>query len=110
MAMGSTGTVNITPKMMKDALSAITEYRETASSLEKQLTETVTSLVASDFTGSAAEGFKYFYDNKITPIIGEDLKTLIDALEDIAQGTLDAIPADEQGLDDKLGAGNKQEN
>jgi hypothetical protein len=27
MAMGNTGTVNITPEMMKNALSAIEDYR-----------------------------------------------------------------------------------
>lgn len=107
MAMGSTGTVNITPEMMRNALSVIDEYQKKADSLHTQLTETVDALIPGDFSGNAADGFKIFYNTKIEPAIGEDLNKLIKALQDIVQGTLEAIP-DTNGLDDQLGEENKK--
>lgn len=107
MAMGSTGTVNITPEMMTQALNAIEEYRGKAVSLHNQLTDTVGGLIPGSFSGSAADGFKVFYDTKIEPVVGEDLTKLLDALRDMCQGILDAIPGG-NGVDEQLGAGNKQ--
>lgn len=106
MAMGSTGTVNITPEMMKNALSVIEGYQATTNNLHSQLNDTVATLVPGNFSGNAADGFKYFYDNKIEPAVGEGLTKLITALHDIVQGTLKAIP-DTDGLDDQLAEGNK---
>ncbi len=108
MAMGSTGTVNITPEMMNNALSVIDEYRTNTNNLHTQLTDTVDTLLSSSFSGNAANGFKFFYTDKIEPAAGEGLTKLLDALRDIVQGTLDAIPKDTEGLDDQLAEGNKQ--
>lgn len=107
MAMGSTSTVNITQKMMQDVLSAVSDYREKANALAEQLESAVTALVPGNFSGSAADGFNIFYTKNIVPANGEGLKNLIDAVEDMANGILDAIPGGE-GLDDQLGDGNKQ--
>lgn len=108
MAMGTTGTVNITPEMMTNALAVIQDFRDQTTNLHTQLSDEVTNLIPGSFSGSAADGFKNFFDNKIEPVVGDGLTKLLDALRDICQGTLDAIPAAEQGLDDQLGAGNKQ--
>jgi uncharacterized protein YukE len=107
MAMGSTGTVNITPEMMNNALQAVQDYRTTSNNLHTRLSETVTNLIPSSFSGNAAEGFKFFYDNQIEPVVGADLKSLLDSLEQIFNETLKAIPG-ENGLDDELGNGNRQ--
>jgi uncharacterized protein YukE len=107
MAMGSTGTVNITPEMMRNALQVIEEYRANTASLHTQLQDTLTGLIPASFSGSAAEGFKVFYDKSIEPAVGEGLTKLLDVLEQIAEETLKAIP-DTDGLDDQLGEGNKQ--
>lgn len=107
MAMGSTGTVNITPEMLRNALNVIEEYKTKTDSLHTELTDTVNSLIPGSFSGSAAEGFKYFYNEKIEPAVGESLTNLLQALNDIVQGTLEAIP-DTDGLDDQLGEGNRQ--
>lgn len=107
MAMGSTGTVNITPEMMRNALSVIEEYQKKTDNLHTELTDTVNSLIPGSFSGNAAEGFKFFYTEKIEPAVGESLTNLINALHDIVQGTLEAIP-DTDGLDDQLGEGNKK--
>jgi uncharacterized protein YukE len=107
MAMGSTGTVNITPEMMKNALNVIEEYRTQSTALYDQLSNEVANLVPGNFSGSAADGFKTFYTEKIEPAVGTGLTQLLDALRDICQGTLDAIP-NTDGLDDQLGEGNKK--
>jgi len=106
MAMGSTGTVNITPEMMRNALNVIEEYKTKTNSLHTQLTDAVTSLIPGSFSGSAAEGYMAFFNSSIEPAVGEGLTNLLKALEDIVQGTLEAIP-DTDGLDDQLGEGNK---
>lgn len=106
MAMGSTGTVNITPEMLRNALSVIEDYQTKTNNLHTQLNDTVSTLIPGNFSGNAADGFKFFYDNKIEPVVGEGLTGLITALHDIVEGTLEAIP-DTDGLDDQLADGNK---
>ena len=107
MAMGTTGTVNVTSEMLRNALNVIDEYRTKSNNLHTQFTDEVNNLIPSSFSGNAAEGFKFFYNDKIEPAVGEGLTQLLDALRDICQGTLEAIP-DSDGLDDQLGDGNKQ--
>lgn len=107
MAMGSTGTINITPEMMKNALNAVSEYQTTTNGLHDQLNEMMASLIPTNFQGSAADGFLYFYNNKIEPAIGEGLTNLLKTLSDIFESTLKAIP-DTNGLDDQLGEENKK--
>ena len=107
MAMGSTGTVNISAKMMTDIKDAVSDYRGKANSLKEQLDGEVNGLVGSNFVGEAANGFKDFYTKNIVPANGEGLDKLLQAIDDIAQGTLDAIPGG-SGLDDQLAEGNRQ--
>jgi uncharacterized protein YukE len=107
MAMGSTGTVNITPKMLTDAIGVIADYKTKTDGLHERLTETVNTLIPGSFSGSAADGYLYFYQNRIEPVIGSNLTSLITTLQDIAQGILESIPY-EEGLDDQLGTGNRQ--
>ncbi len=107
MAMGSTGTVNITPEMMRNALSAIEEYRTTTQNIHTKLDATFAELYPGNFSGSAAEGFKAFNENKIQPLIGEGLTKMLEALQSICEGTLAAIP-DTDGLDDQLGSENSK--
>lgn len=108
MAMGSTGTVNITPEMMRAALEVINEYRANTNNLHTQLNDTVTGLIPGSFSGNAADGFKFFYTDKIEPAVGEGLTKLLDALQQMIEGILKAIPEDSVGLDDQLAEGNKQ--
>lgn len=58
MAMGSTGTVNVTPEMIRSALSAINQYETTVKSLYSKLDSTMSELIPGNFSGSAAQGFK----------------------------------------------------
>lgn len=107
MAMGSTGTINLSVKMFTDIKDAVSEYRTTTNNLKEQLESEVTGLVGSGFVGEAANGFKDFYTKNIVPVNGEGLENLLKAIDEIAQGAMDAIPGG-NGLDDQLAEGNRQ--
>jgi len=108
MAMGSTGTIHMTPEMLQNAMQAIEDYKATTDNLKTQLDNTINTLLSSSFSGNAAEGFKFFYDNTIRPAIEEGLSSLLTTLNDIMDGILKAIPG-ENGLDDQLGEQNRQQ-
>lgn len=107
MAMGTTGTINISVKMMDDIKTAVSEYRTTTNALKDQLESEVNGLVGVSFVGEAANGFKDFYNKNIVPANGEGLKSLLDAIDQIADGAKNAIPGGD-GLDDQLAEGNRQ--
>lgn len=107
MAMGSTGTVNITKGMMADITKAVDEYRQKTNTLAQKLNDEVTGLIPEYFNGDAARGFRSFYDNNIVPANGEGLKNLLDAIDNMADSILKAIPG-EGGLDEQLADGNQQ--
>lgn len=107
MAMGSTGTVNVTQKMMTDIKSAVEDYRGKATTLATELDDQVKSLFSESFSGAAADGFRVFYEKNILPANGEGLTNLLKAIDEIAQGILEAIPG-ANGLDDQLADGNQQ--
>lgn len=107
MAMGQTGTINISVKMMDDVKTAVSDYRTKTNTLKEQLHSEVTGLVGVSFVGEAANGFSEFYDKNILPAVGDGLANLLKAIDDIAQGTSDAIPGSD-GLDDQLADGNRQ--
>lgn len=107
MAMGSTGTVNITPEMIKSALSAIEEYETTVKSLYSTLSSTMSELIPGNFSGSAAQGFKQFFDDNITKLANANdestgVSQIIKLLKEIVNGISDAIPKETDGLDDQL--------
>lgn len=107
--MGTTGTVNITPEMMDDAIKAIEAYRETTGTLHTNVETEVTTLTSSDFTGSASTGFWNFYTNNIAPATGTSLTTVLDTLVQICNSIKSAIP-DTDGVDEQLGTANNQNN
>lgn len=92
--MGKTGTVNITPEMMDEAIKAIQAYRTTAfgaadgngsDGLYGTVKKEVETLTASDFTGSASKGFVNFYTNNIEPATGSSLKVRLRCLNQFAR-------------------------
>lgn len=105
--MGSTGTVNITHQMMESAVQAIENYQTTITSLNGRLDNEVNTLIPSSFSGSAAQGFKAFYDNSIVPNVGTNLTKMLESLTDICNAVKAQIPGADQGVDDQLGQGNQ---
>ena len=107
MAMGSTGTVNVTPEMINSAISAIEEYETTVKSLYSNLESTMSELLPGNFSGSAAQGFNQFFDENITKLADANdestaVAQIIKLLKEIVNGISDAIPKDNDGLDDQL--------
>lgn len=105
MAMGNTGTVNMTVQMFQDMIQAVDDYKATTDGLKETLDGLVNGLVGSDFVGAAADGWKSFYVANIQPANGEGLDKLMQAIKDIAEAAKNAIPGGD-GLDDQLGQGN----
>lgn len=105
--MGSTGTVNITHAMMDAAVQAISNYQTAINGLNGELKAEIDGLIPSSFSGSAAQGFKAFFDNNICPNTGENLTKMLDSLKSICDAIKAQIPGDTDGVDDQLGQGNQ---
>lgn len=103
--MGTTGTVNITPEMMDEAVKAISAYRSTTETLYKSVNTEITNLTAKDFTGSASTGLVKFYNSNIEPATGKSLTDILDTLEKVCNSIKSALPA-EEGVDEQLGSAN----
>ena len=104
--MGTTGTVNITASMMDAAIAAIADYQEQIKSLNTQLSNEVTGLIPSSFSGAAATGFETFFNNSILPNCTTNLTNMLDSLTQICTSIKNAIPGIDQGVDEQLGQGN----
>lgn len=111
MAMGQTGTVNVTPEMLNSAISAISTYRSTVQSLYSRLEQEMGGLIPGNFSGSAANGMTTFFNNTISPAMSNEetssMTQLLSALESMCKGILDGIPGDE-GVDELLGQENSK--
>lgn len=105
--MGTTGTVNISKAMMDNAVKAIDDYQTAITNLNAKLKTEIDGLIPGSFSGSAADGFKAFYDENIVPNVGENLTKMLDSLKGICNSIKAQIPGDEQGVDDQLGKGNR---
>ena len=106
--MGMTGTINITSQMMKDAITAITNYREAVKSAYASLVKEM-GTVPTNFTGAAANGFNKFYTESIEPMLKENgsLEAMLNSLEDICKSALAQLPG-EEGIDESLAKVNHQ--
>ena len=112
MAMGNTGTVNVTPEMINNAKDAIQEYKDTVKTLYSQLEDTMSALIPGNFSGSAADGFKYFYDNNIKSVANTDVNDsgvmqIITLMNNIVDVISEAIPA-ERGVYESLATENRK--
>jgi len=104
--MGTNGEINITKGMMDAAITAIDNYQNAVNGLNSELASEISSLIPSSFSGSAAQGFKTFYEVNIEKNAGENLTKMLDALKSVCETVKSQIPGDEQGVDDQLGSGN----
>lgn len=105
--MGSTGTVNISKAMMDAAVQAIDNYQTTITGLNGGLQAEIDGLIPSSFSGSAATGFKAFYETNIVPNVGDNLTKMLESLKNICNSVKAQIPGEEQGVDEQLGQGNQ---
>ncbi len=112
--MGKTGTMNVFPEMMENAIKAIKDYRTIAfgdadgngtDGLYGTVKKEVETLTTTDFTGSASTGFTNFYNNNIEPATGKNIREALALLESICNSIKSAIP-DADGVDEQLGKEN----
>ena len=94
----------LTHQNIADATSAVNTYKTTANELHTRLSGLINSLTTDNFNGDASNGYKVFFDSKVTPALTENLNTLMDGinsmLESIQTQLLDTV-------DPELGNGNQ---
>ncbi len=105
--MGSTGTVNVKAEMMVNAIAAIDTYQSTINSINASLKKEIEGLIPNSFSGSAANGYKEFFENSIYPNITTNLTSMLESLKSICESIKKNIPEVKEGVDDQLGDGNK---
>ena len=75
--MGSTGTVKVEAAMIVNAIAAINTYQTTINSINASLKNEIDNLIPSSFSGSAADGYKVFFENSIYLNITTNLTSLL---------------------------------
>ncbi len=105
--MGYTQTINVSNAMMVAAIEAIDAYQERINNLNSSLQEEIDGLIPSSFSGSAAQGFKTFYEKNIVPNTGVNLTNLLGSLRGLCDSVKAMIPGEENGVDEQLGKGNQ---
>ena len=105
--MGSTGTVKVEAAMIVNAIAAINTYQTTINSINTSLKNEIDNLIPSSFSGSAADGYKVFFENSIYPNITTNLTKMLESLKSICESIKKNIPETSEGVDDQLGEGNK---
>ena len=85
----------LTHQNIADAIGAVNSYKTTADGLYQQLQGLISALTAENFNGDASNGYKAFFDAKVTPALTENLITLADGintmLESIQTQLLDTV-------------------
>ena len=85
----------LTHQNIAEATSAVNSYKSAADGLFNQLKGHIDSLTTENFNGDASNGYKVFFDTKVTPALTENLITLADGinsmLESIQTQLLDTV-------------------
>lgn len=70
----------LTHAIISSATEKVDTYVATASGLYDELSELISTLTSSNFIGDAAEGYKDFFNSKVTPALTENLTIGSDSL------------------------------
>lgn len=93
----------LTSAIISQASSAVQEYSSQAKSIASEVASIINNLV-SNFTGDAADGYREFFTQKVSPAINENLDSLMSAiqqmLDSIQQQLLNTV-------DPQLGTNNR---
>ena len=95
----------LTSAIVESAKASVDTYISSIESLNGELEQIINTLTSSNFNGEAAEGYKYFYTNKVLPAITENLtqqgnsltasiKTMLDNIQQQLLNTVDPQLAD----------------
>lgn len=107
--MGASGQINITSAMMTNAISAIDDYMATVKTEYGNISGAMSTLTAEYFNGSASNGFRNFYNNKIDPMLNNEgsLIKMLQSLRGICESAMKQLPG-ESGVDEGLAEINNQ--
>ena len=75
----------LTHQNIAEATTAVNTYKTTANGLYQQLQGLINSLTADNFNGDASNGYKVFFDTKVTPALTDNLTTLADGINTMLQ-------------------------
>lgn len=85
----------LTHQNIAEATAAVNAYKSTADGLYRELQGLINSLTTDNFNGDASNGYRVFFDTKVTPALTENLNTLADGinsmLESIQTQLLDTV-------------------
>ena len=90
----------LTHAIISGAKGAVDTYVTTANGLYEELSGVITALTGANFNGDAAEGYKAFFTNQVTPALTENLtapseslmasiKTILESIETQLLDTVD---------------------
>lgn len=63
----------LTHAIITSATEKVDTYVATANGLYEELSSLIATLTASNFTGAAAEGYKVFFNEQVTPALTDNL-------------------------------------
>ena len=63
----------LTKAIITSALQEVDSYITTANSLYQELQGVISALTTANFNGDASDGYKVFFDSKVTPALTENL-------------------------------------
>lgn len=63
----------LTHEIINNAKESVDTYISTANNLYDQLSGVINSLIGTNFSGDAADGYKFFFDSKVVPALTDNL-------------------------------------
>jgi uncharacterized protein YukE len=93
----------LTSAIISQATSSVEEYASQAKSIASEIQSIITAL-ASNFEGDAADGYKEFFTQKVSPAINENLEGLTNSIKQILESIQTQLLAT---VDPQLGDNNR---
>ena len=81
----------LTHAIIENAKGTVDSYVVSTNSLFQEIEGIISTLVASNFNGDAADGYKYFYTEKVIPALTQNLTDPNGSLTASIKGMLDSI-------------------
>lgn len=87
----------LTKAIIKNATDTVDTYITSVNSYYEELAAVVNTLIGTNFSGDAANGYKVFFDTQVKPALTDNLTAPANSLMVSIKGILDSI--DKQLLD-----------
>lgn len=98
----------LTHAIISNATQAVDTYVATANGLYEELSGVITTLTGSNFNGDAAEGYKVFFAEQVTPALTDNLTAPQESLMASIKSILESIQTQLlDTVDPQLGENNR---